>query len=332
MSNDSDRFIKISDAKDLDMQELLSKYFIYKDRKCNYYASYYYSDEWLTCKEGEWNWTVMEKMPSDDLLGIIQREEKEDVLLHHSPVGVFDELEKQEAEKQLASLDRARKNTQRRVIGWDKDYNVDCYFAVDEDRDEEYVAALVNEIAQHGYEFSGEEIDLIPIFDDYRAMELYARSWGRVMAMAHGEDGNFAHVNYAWGTTQNPRKPRFCLPDFNVVIGDEDFNEIKKIEKNGTESNFFRFFVEGTLDKNMPSDGFEHMDVPIKNASTGETFTCFNVCINSYETLEEFDGVVYDRDVLSDAPKWLEDEINKIRNKLKTAPVMVAEIEVSVRR
>ena len=314
-----------------DLLHLVVENLIYKDADGNYYATRYMKDiHWVTCRAGEWIWHALDKKPSEKSLRSVGDEEKKSILINYSPVGELEKLEKSEEQAKLARLNNLRKTTQRKVIGWDYDCNIGQYYEADYDS-EDYTAALVNAIAEFKDDLCGAEMDMIPVFDDYRTMELSARGWGRMVALAHGEAGDMAYCGYAWGSAKEFFKPEYNPPEVKVLISDADYKGIEKVIRAGKESDFFRFFVEASLDKDMPLTQFERGDVFVQNKDTREVFKCFEARISTYKTLKQFDNALKRRNIKYDSPAWLADEISTIRKKLEGSPVAVAEIEISIK-
>ena len=91
-----------------------------------------------------------------------------------------------------------RKTTPYKVIGWSA---YDSFMEITEDNPEfdDYFAAAINDIAEHGYLFPGDRVYRLPIFNDHRTFApLFAKTIGRLMALSRDIYDEYGYSLYTW--------------------------------------------------------------------------------------------------------------------------------------
>ena len=89
------------------------------------------------------------------------------------------------------------------VLGWDW-YDDDRFMPVpDGVITEEIWDAVLQDVIEHGYLFTGEDQQeepyCCPVMDDYRIARFSRRGFAHLMAEAHGETGEYDYARYMEG-------------------------------------------------------------------------------------------------------------------------------------
>lgn len=142
--------------------------------------------------EGVWKRIDLNAVPEN--AKTLSDEEANEVYKNNPPFDALDEIKKEAENKRLKFWQELRATTKRKVIGWA--YPTDKVKV--ENCDDEKTAALVNDIVEHGYFFTGDCIDLLPIFDDYTCTDFSSRGWGGIIALSKDDGDEMAYTNYAW--------------------------------------------------------------------------------------------------------------------------------------
>lgn len=95
--------------------------------------------------------------------------------------------------------EETKQNKERRVIGWASIFNYPfANIREAEDDNNEHFSALIRDIADNEYLFAGDEIELMPIFDDFTTLHLSSRVMGQAVALAHGYNDSMDYALFAW--------------------------------------------------------------------------------------------------------------------------------------
>ena len=294
--------------EDLDYILLTNSLLFFKDEDGNLYCEDYVSNLLVVFIKNKNCWEVCSK------------EEKEQVKQNKTFDVSFDKTWKEFESKSLLPLQALkeakeiankeyeeywkdkRDHPKRKVIGWTDQEDLP-FLPIEPDDNDEHFAALVNDIYDHGYFFAGDEIELIPIFDDYRTLHLSSRSMGQAMALANGDGDSMAYALYAWAgrlyddydmdDTVLPNNGPYRKSD--VLDLDEP---TYKYLKDYVHEFWYTDHSTDDLDSSMliiPVPLSEKMfwgeKLTIKNKNTGETFetkTHDIRCVYYKEELEEY--------------------------------------------
>lgn len=116
------------------------------------------------------------------------------------PFDAIDKYKEEKAAKKLAYWNELRKTTKRKVIGWVELYTHPKFAKQTDDK----VAALINDIAEHDYFFGGDDIELVPMFDDGTCLDFSSSGWGEVEALANQMGGDYDYSMYKNASLLNP--------------------------------------------------------------------------------------------------------------------------------
>lgn len=89
-------------------------------------------------------------------------------------------------------VQKLNKKSRHRVIGYTK---AGRFIESEEDYDSYYIA-LLQDIRKHQYLFTGDEMDAVPVFEDYTTLDFSTRGWGKVIADSQLETDLMAYTNY----------------------------------------------------------------------------------------------------------------------------------------
>ena len=157
----------------------------------------------LTSDGNEWVVTDYDEIPYQE--ECLSDEEAKEVWKKNPPFDAIEKYKKDKANKKLAYWNELRKNTKRKVIGWVDPYEHPKFG----ERNDAKVAALINDIAEHNYYFGGDDIELVPMFDDGTCLDFSSSGWGEIEALANGMGGDF---DYAMYKNASMLKPPFRMP------------------------------------------------------------------------------------------------------------------------
>lgn len=123
-----------------------------------------------------------------------------------------------------------------RVVGWTyyENYEIECGEITWAAR-----AAVVDDIAENGYLFSGwdhqESSNAVPVLNDGKRRLFTQRGFGGVMAEAHGYTGPYDYSLFAFGIQPDRvKKPRKVF-DIEEFTPETDLNESFTVEVNDAE-------------------------------------------------------------------------------------------------
>ena len=136
----------------------------------------------------------------------LSEEEANEAWKKTPPFDAIVKYKKEKAEKKLAYWAEQRKNTKRKVIGWVDPYEQPKFGKQTDDK----IAALINDIAEHDYFFGGDDIEIVPMFDDGTCLDFSSSGWGEIQALANGMGGDYDYSMYKNASMLNPpfRKPK----------------------------------------------------------------------------------------------------------------------------
>ena len=129
------------------------------------------------------------------------------------------------------------KETKRKIIGWAY-YPYGGKLLINKEKSDEVYAAVVKDVIEHGYLFSGEAfqtLDMFPVLEDYTYVDFSRRGFGALMALCHDEHGPFAYAAYSdevepWEDTVTPDAglyPELSLANEDPIeIDGEIFDDI----------------------------------------------------------------------------------------------------------
>ena len=137
-------------------------------------------------------WALMDYKKLPNLEDSLDDVEATEVYKKYPPFDAIDKYKEDKANKKLAYWAEQRKNTKRKVIGWMPTYDNPLIGR----QTDEKIAALINDIAEHDYFFGGDDIDLVPIFDDKTCLDFSSSGWGEIEALANNMGDDFAYSMY----------------------------------------------------------------------------------------------------------------------------------------
>lgn len=192
-----------------------------------------------------------------------------------------------------------------RVIGWTTgDWYK--YFYNDEPLPDEAYQAVVDDIREHGYLFTGEDYQdsnyCTPVFNNYRMGNFSRRGFGGMMAEAHGHTDQYAYALYTDGWSIKEKKKKFPtgtknknIPDAPSIIEVSESvleRAIRETEEPKTDevcylSYVFNLPIELDESKGYYFDG-ESVTLITPDGSKGETFTILRLF--SLYSLDNFDS------------------------------------------
>ena len=163
-----------------------------------------------------------QKLNEDDEMKVFQ---------NNPPFACFDEMEKEHSDELSKKYLKLRKETPHKVIGWlDK---VNGKKEADDSKDL-YYAALLNDISENQYDFSGDEMYLFPIFEDGTYLDFSSRGWGGVLAASRYEFADMAYSAYAfmYNGKKYPKKGFYNKEIISINISANQMKDIKKYVEN----------------------------------------------------------------------------------------------------
>ena len=166
-----------------------------------------------------------------DTCKALSDEESDEVFKKYPPFDCYEKMTKDKGLQVIAELAERRKKTPRKVIGWVK-YGNDNW--ANEENDD-YLAALVNDIKEHGYCFCGEFFELFPVFDDETMLSFGSRGWGHVMALSQDKGDEYAYTEYAFGgffddSSVEPEIGFYPGHQVKVYVDDATYKEIIRLK------------------------------------------------------------------------------------------------------
>ena len=136
---------------------------------------------------------------------------------------------------------KLRQETPHKVIGWFDQVN-DRKAA--EDSNNLYLAALLNDISENCYDFSGDEMYLFPVFEDNTYLDFSSRGWGDVLAKSRNEFEELSYDAYAfmYKGKKYPDKGFYRNEKIIVNVSDKVMEELHKYLDNFFEQDdeFFK--------------------------------------------------------------------------------------------
>lgn len=140
----------------------------------------------------------------------------------------------------------------KRVIGWDW-YDEDRFLPVkDGVITEEVWDAVLRDVKEHGYLFTGEDQQeepyCCPVMNDYRIARFSRRGFARIMALAHGETGEYDYAGYM---------EREFIAEKDKVLPDGKANYDERISDRTWELTVSRETFEIIIDNMYDKDAVE---------------------------------------------------------------------------
>lgn len=213
-----------------------------------------------------------------------------------------------------------------KVVGWTYYEN---YLVEDEESSDAVVYAIIDEIKKNGYLFSGydhqERLYCVPVMNDGKKRTFSQRTFGNIMAIAHGYTGRYDYSLFSFGI-----KEEAC------VIPDDGFDEESFVpEKDMNEEFVLNYsdisFVEEDGKKKIKILDFESLryldkgdTLIIKKDGVEYKFVAGFVIREkdiSKKELEELESDLYILDRNSEEYKLAEEKYNSLEK------VIVVEIE-----
>lgn len=196
----------------------------------------------------------------------------------------------------------ARQRTTRKVIGWETISNKRFYHEVDDEdgKDLSYTAALINDVAEHHYNCCGYDMDMIPVFDDFKVMDLSERGWGEIMALANDDASDMAYTGYSFDHYMPEAKnrvsdyPNRTAPHFVFLLSHADFERLKK-DDSIVCHDAVKF--ENNALSMQPTDTFcDLYGVIAKDVATGETIDRLEASIEYFDDESQVEEIYEDSD------------------------------------
>lgn len=222
------------DLKDCTEEEI---YFLAKvatlvleeDEDGNYYCWDYSIDRCLFFDKKKKEWSKYYDSDFHDKCKGVDTDKSHEFYKKYPPFEIFENWDKEEAEKELKYWEKLCKKTPHKVVGW-----VSVVYGIYDpcnDRDESYSAAIINDIKEHKYEFAPNVFELVPVFEDGTYINYSTRGWGRILALANGEADQYAYVDYAFygvGEIKEPEEGFYDKKELHVILPHKEFELLLK--------------------------------------------------------------------------------------------------------
>ena len=319
---------------------------ILRDKDKNFFCCEYPTRNCLIFDFTKKVWKPYKIEDAPDDVEYLEFEEIKDICRSYPPFEMLDKVSKARAKKRLERWEKRRKSTKRKVIGWA--YSVDDFTETDVNNDKDYkdkIAALINDVAEHGYLFTGDVIDLIPIFDDRTYLTLSSRGWGDLLALSHGEADDLAYSMYAYTLKDPfggelfirdffPPAGRYNSEDYTVYVKDEDYQQLKEIIKD--ENALTIYLLTGYKDNDDKNDSFSLSDIRtnvtiLPQGREGEPLLVKRVQQQLFINLDSFNEFlkkVLDKDE-DEEDIQIKGDIERIKQELESQPVVILTVTIS---
>lgn len=344
-------FLQAETDEDIDYLFLTNGLIFFRDKKKKLYCEDYLSNVYVVFNNNEW--IVL----SDQEIAEVKKLEKEDVEFHEMwqqlkekntlPIDAINEGRKIRNSQYQEYWNENKKNVQRKVIGWASIFSFPFANLVEtDDEDDSHFSALVRDISECNYLFAGDEIELIPIFDDYTVLHLSSRMMGQAMALAHGYNDPMDYALFAWGGRLYDDVYDYDDAEFpvdgpyadNAVVElDNDFYEyiVKYIDKFWESEYAPQGYEESLCILPLPIEGtyWSKNGLTFKNKDNGDSFVLDNSnfldirCVRNEEELKAFVDETVDS-VIDKKKKYLFTcDYDKAREMLKHSEIILLAIK-----
>jgi len=333
-------YIKFEDGDDIDFIAKIISLLLYSDNEGNLYCEDYHAKRAVFFSHTTKKWKPIEFDSYDrDALKHIDSEEAEPIYKEYPPFDALDAIRHDKTSATFTYWAKKRQETPRKVVGWV--YYLDARaFPVTDDEDDSHTAALINDIVEHQYYFGGDQMDMMPIFDDGTTIDFSSRGWGWVVAASLNEFDEMSYSTYAF-TGWLPEEIDVRMPEIGPYV--EEIREIEVDDKmyHYIYDEFNQFYdkhygryvfalliISSFVEKNKIVFDAYTDKLKFINKKTKESFECnflgYTKQLNTVEELyDTIDNYIIDIDD-TDSDKFLYlGEIEEIKEKLKTSPVKV---------
>lgn len=158
----------------------------------------------LFVDKNEWFVIDFEELPEQEY--VLEDEEAKEIYKKLPPFETIDKYKEDKAKKVLEYWDEKRKTTRRKVIGWIEP-DSETLFG---EADDYMIAAIINDIAEHNYYFGGDDLEIVPMFEDHICLDFSSSGWGKIEALANGLGGDYDYSLYKNASMLKPpfRRPK----------------------------------------------------------------------------------------------------------------------------
>ena len=136
-----------------------------------------------------------------------------------------------------------------KVVGWTYYEN---FSVEDEDSSDAVVYAIIDEIKKNGYLFSGydhqERFNCVPVMNDGKKRTFSQRTFGNIMAIAHGYTGRYDYSLFSFG-----------IKEESLVIPNDSFNEYTFVPEKDMNEEFVLNYSDISF---VEEDGKKKIKIP----------------------------------------------------------------------
>ena len=205
-----------------------------------------------------------------------------------------------------------------KVIGWTYYEN---YLVEDEESSDAVVFAIIDEIKKNGYLFSGydhqERFNCVPVMNDGKKRTFSQRTFGNIMAIAHGYTGRYDYSLFSFGIREE-----------SLVIPNDSFNEYTFVPEKDMNEEFLLNYSDISF---VEEDGKKKIKIPdfesLRYLDKGDTLIIKKDDVEykyvagfvirekdiSKEELEELESNLYILDRDSEEYKLAEEKYNSLK-------------------
>ena len=217
---DKFEYIKITDENFVDVVKYNGKLFFYIDEEI--YCEDYVLNIILHFDKKENKWVDVTLDLDDFNAKDYDFDKALEDFSSKPPRNVFDEVQEKRKNDNSYITDENIKNNPRKVIGW---INVKhAWYFLEDDSDEGFYAVVKN-IRDKGYKFTGMQYDnlnLVPLLDNHKYVRLSSRSFGAAMALANKNYEQMGYAQYAFGWVEEGLKvPYETIYDIKEIVVDK---------------------------------------------------------------------------------------------------------------
>ena len=206
--NNGIEIIKFEDGDDMEFLSKIIGLTLFKNNNILYCANY--QDNYALVFDDSkkmWKPFDIEKISGSEIE--LSDDESMKIFKAYPPFDAFEEMKKDRANKKLEYWNKKRKTTKEKVIGWAYPSENTKYGEATDDK----IAAIINDIVAHNYYFGGDELDVVPIFEDNTCLDFSSRGWGNIEALANNMAGDY---DYSYFYSASLLKPPFRTPDIGI--------------------------------------------------------------------------------------------------------------------
>lgn len=201
--HDGFEYVQLEEEDDVELFRKTFGLVLYRIENTLYCVNHNQCFALLLTIDNQWVVTDYDEVPFQE--ECLSDEEAKEVWKKYPPFDAIDKYKEDKANKKLSYWNELRKNTKRKVIGW-----VDpCMHPKFGEQNDAKVAALINDIAEHDYFFGGDDIELVPMFEDGTCLDFSSSGWGEIEALANNMGGDF---DYSMFKNSSLLKPPFRMP------------------------------------------------------------------------------------------------------------------------